>query len=163
MTKTICTYECVTKCVQVPCTTTRIVCEPCTTTVPVCKTRIVCEPCTTTVNVCVAKCVPYQATRTICVSVPTCVTEMVTKCVAKVVEKQVFVAAPACGNGDACSSAAASCGSNACDPCARPAFGSRIKGIFAGLKGKLGGLCHKNKCAAATDCGCAAPACGGCS
>lgn len=115
-TKTICTYECVSKCVQVPCTVHK--CVP------------VCENVTCTVMV--KKCVPYTCTRCVPVCVPCTHTVKVCKLVP--VCKEIDVpCAPACA--PACNP----CGPVCCDPCGK---GSRWGGFMSRLRGGKGGCCE---------------------
>ena len=160
VTKTVCTYECVPVTKQV-CTyecvpvTKQITCYECVTkVVPTAVTRTRCVPTvenqTKTVNV--RKCVAYQATREVCVNEMVKEKVKVCKMVARVVEKDVVVAAP-CG---------APCG-NACGaPCGNPCdTGCGKAGLFDRLKGKMGGKKHKGGdcCAPAAACGAAAGCC----
>ncbi|MFM8274798.1 MAG: hypothetical protein ACKODX_21040 [Gemmata sp.] len=121
--KTVCAYECVTK----------------TVPVTVCKTRCVPTVETVTKTINVRKCVAYQATRNVTECVPVQEKVKVCKMVAKEVEKDVAIAAPACGNG--------------CDSCAKAGLLDRIKSGMGGIKAKF------SKCKShGSDCGCADPA-----
>ena len=147
VTKTVCSYECVPVTKQVTC----YECVTKTVAVPVTRTRCVptVENQTKTVNV--RKCVPYQATREVCVNEQVKEKVRVCKQVPRVVEKEVPCAAPCAPSGNPCGDACAP----ACNPC-----DSGRAGLFAGLKGKLGGGRKHHK--GGGDCGgCGAPAVAG--
>jgi hypothetical protein len=138
-TKQVCTYQCVTRTVQVP----------------VCRTRCVPECRTEKYTVCTTRCVPVQCTRKVCVNVPHQVTERVCRMVPKCVERQVPCApacAPACG--PVCGN---ECCAPACNPCCAPAKARRMGGLFNGfsrLCGKRNSGCCDGGFIAAAPTGC---------